>query len=487
MHIMQIKKCFKSIAYDQVVFILTYSLILLCVQVSSDELNGQTRTYVKIVEKPNNSTPNTDDILRKKIEAFRNMVYLYYLPIIVLIGIIGNSLTLVILFFEKKLLSLYDVTKPFKANIESSLNTNNNNNNKQTNGVKNNKRMVSISSGVQFSSSNYFIASLAVSDLIYNVILLCVWITRIGFNVLNIRYICEISVALSYICSFLSAAFTTCFTFQRFMAVVYPLKSATSVSLQSKLKIKILIFILIVFSMVTYSFSLFMYDAEPKKEHEESTQLQNVCGIKYGYSNVVNIIDNTLDSFLTLIVPSFCIVFMNIGIIKAVTTKSEDGFLKRISNKKKRNNNEKSNFSKRNEESNFIENDQHLNTENSQITRVKESDLQITTGQKFACSTSSHITKTLLVVSFFFILLNSPYRASKLLSYINLISKKTEVYSNFDFVLNEVLINLYFTSYSVNFFLYSLCGKKFRGSLKALIFPIISFLFRIFSLFLKKK
>jgi len=318
---------------------------------------------------------------------------------------------------------------------------------------------------------------LAISDLIYNAILLCVWITRTGFNILNIRYICELSIALSYICSFLSAAFTTCFTFQRFMAVVHPLKWATCVFLQSKSKIKIFIFVLIVFSMVTYFFSLFMYDAEPKKEHEESTELQNICTIKQGYSNIVNIIDNTLDSFLTFVMPSFCILFMNIAIIRTVTTKSEENeyvdSFKSTSNKKKQI--KRGNL--RYQDSHLIEKDQNQRGENFPRVPIK-SDSKIT---------NSQVTKTLLVVSFVYILLNSPYRASKIFSYINLITKKTEVYSNFDLVMNEILINLYFTSHSVNFFLYSLCRKNFRGSLKALIFPIISYLFKIFPFVLKKK
>ena len=455
-----------------------FFLLLICLKVNSDELNNQTNSNFNNVQN-NNSTENTEEEIRKKIEVFRNMVYLYYLPLIVLIGIIGNSITLVILSFEKKLLSIYDVTKSFKANIEASLNINN--------VVKNIKRH---SGGVQFSSSNYFIASLAISDLIYNLILLCLWITRMGFNILNIRYICEISIALSYICSFLSAAFTTMFTFQRFMAVVYPLKSATCVSLQSKFKIKILIFLLMIFSIATYSFSLFMYDAEPKKEHEQSTELQNICSIKNGYTNTVNIIDNSIDTFLTLIIPSFCILIMNIAIIKTVTMNSKNGgFLERI--KRKSDFRNKKGKKERNEDLLFIqkENSKEMETLPTLVknTGPNVPQFQINNDHKTKSNSSSHITKTLLVVSFFFILLNSPYRVSKLFSYINLITKKTEVYSNFDFVLNEVLINLYFTSYSVNFFLYSLCGKKFRASLKALIFPFISFIFKILSRFFKNK
>jgi hypothetical protein len=233
-----------------------------------------------------------------------------------------------------------------------------------------------------------------------------------------------------------------------------------------------------------------MYDAEPKKEHEDSTELQNICGIKNGYSNIVNIIDNTLDSFLTLIIPSFCILFMNIAIIKTIS-KNEKSIFKKIRNISKRPKKAQENRQEAlNEESSiFIEKDKDQEglSQISNAITVNEHDsnknahIQKTHVHKTNTATSnSHITQTLLVVSFFFILLNCPYRASKLISYIQMITKKTEVYSNFDFAMNEVLINLYFTSYSVNFFLYSLCGKKFRQSLKALIFLLILYLSKAF-------
>jgi len=240
-----------------------------------------------------------------------------------------------------------------------------------------------------------------------------------------------------------------------------------------------------------------MYDAEPKKEHEDSTELQNICGIKNGYSNIVNIIDNTLDSFLTLIIPSFCILFMNIAIIKTIS-KNEKSIFEKIRNISKRPKKAQENRQEAlNEESSiFIEKDKDQEglSQISNAITVNEHDsnknahIQKTHGHKTNTATSnSHITQTLLVVSFFFILLNCPYRASKLISYIQMITKKTEVYSNFDFALNEVLINLYFTSYSVNFFLYSLCGKKFRQSLKALIFILILYLSKAFMFVFRRK
>ena len=449
-----------------------------------------------------------EDTLKKKLEFFRNMVYLYYLPVIVLVGIMGNTLTIILLLKEKCLLNVYDPVKTLKENLRKSFESIDQ---KYTSIMPpksaNMQRSSVNSSAVQFSSSNYFIASLAISDLVYNIILALVWLTRIGLNVLNIRYICQISIALSYICSFLSAAFTTIFTFQRFMAVVYPLKSATSISLQSKAKIKSLILILVIFSVLMYSFSLFMYDAEPKKEHEQAAEMKNVCGIKQGYVSLVNIIDNTLDSFLTLIMPSVCILCMNCAIIKALSNQQTN--LKTFNSKPKILKSFPSEKNKGHKETTFHDKSTKKQTNSAKLSIISmnlelhsdtmESDKDISTkyvitelrsseNQKHSAASNSHITKTLLAVSFFFILLNSPFRATKLISYIQMLTKHTDVYSNFDFVINEVLINLYFTSYSVNFFLYSLCGKKFRISLKALTFSfIVNFYKGILSICKKKR
>lgn len=129
---------------------------------------------------------------------------------------------------------------------------------------------------------------------------------------------CQSSIAITYMCSFLSAAFTTLFTFQRFIAIVNPLKSATSFSLQSTRIIRRVIIGLIVFAFVAYSFSFFMYDSSLKKTLENQAEAKAECDMKEHYSHIVRIIDNTLDSFLTLIVPALGILIMNALICRSL-------------------------------------------------------------------------------------------------------------------------------------------------------------------------
>ncbi len=486
----------------------------------------------------NVSLKNLD--FQQKLDIIRQLIFLYYLPTIVIIGLIGNTLTIIILSKEKSLLKLYDSNKTIKDNFKnfsnqyhpSECNLTNQARSTTFNSVNNLNQIISIGNSTNdfncknqrnsikshnrinnqarkktftprkvnnhFSSSNYFIFCVAISDLMYNVVLLLVWISGVGINLVHIKYVCQITIAITYICSFLSAAFTTLFTYQRFMAVSRPLKLATTFSLQSPRFIKKVILVLVIFSLVIYSFSLFLYDNEPKKEHEH-TEASSKCGPKESHKNLVLIIDNTLDSMLTLIIPSFGILFMNFAICRSFSNYQKENMFKdneckvnRLKNKSIKSNTptEKINF----KETTFtkietarLENINENSTsylglplqdENidcvrsrsnsvSNISNVVKMNKQTSSNQ---INSSRHVTKTLMIVSFAFILLNSPFRASQLIVNIRMYLTKSYVYSNFEYAINEVLLNLYFTSYSVNFFLYSLCGRKFRDSFKALIF-----------------
>lgn len=220
-----------------------------------------------------------------------------------------------------------------------------------------------------------------------------------------------------------------------------------------------------VFSILIYSFSLYMYDTEPKKEHELSKSVRS-CGVNNNYTSFVYIFDNTVDSFLTLILPSTGILIMNIAIIKFFSKYQKKQ--KKILNESRLSLRPKSNLKTKSTNSK----DDHLNKTNTNLIKSnnrRSSTCSMVSSNKEQYNSSRHITKTLLIVSFSFILLNSPYRASKLISYIRMTLTGHYVYFNLEYAINEVLINLYFTSYSVNFFLYSLCGKKFRVSLQTLI------------------
>jgi hypothetical protein len=553
-----------------------------------------------------NQTQSDDDILEKHLNSLASKLNKYYLPLIAFVGLIGNTLTIIILSKENKLLRLSQSTKSIKNHLteeyskaapireRNSFNAKNNENhvmiiessrcsqkrdseNKESSKRDSQKslRVPSVSrqarlstkniylgklnnglnsTSQSFSSTNYFIFSLAVSDLLYNIILALLWITENHkINILHINYICQVSIAVSYICSFLSSAFTTLFTFQRFIAVAKPLRSATSFTLQSIKSIRRIIVILIFFSILAYSFSFFLYDNKPKKTHQNDLDAKEICAPSEKYANLVYIIDNTFDSLLTLIIPSVGIITMNLAICNSLSKHNKDSILSenqtnvhsksttrksseqptranrlhkadggdsvsnlRLNTLRESEKYEKSDRNAKNSVSDSISTNVRLSISpkksnenfNDNVFRLHKGQLdsddgpfslskaqtenetsdtqqkqQLRTGAPTSklhqSSSSRRITKTLLIVSFTFILLNSPYRASKLISYIRMSLTNNYKFSHIELIINQVLIQLYFTSYSVNFFLYSLCGKKFRASLKSL------FLYCFFFCYLK--
>lgn len=504
-------------------------------------------------------------------DIISDFVQKYAMPIIVTVGLIGNILTLIILSKERYLNLLYDVNLSFKENLKNNYlkrtstltanvlnnndgqstatfrNNNNNNNHNQgnmlspdyappsfstsgaatTSGVASAKRKQFLKARLkkklqttsrynkpsyanQFSSTNYFIFSLAVSDLIYNIVLALAWVTETEiYNFLHRNYLCQISVMLTYICSFLSAAFTTLFTFQRFMAIVNPLRSATSFSLQSTRVIRRVVLGLFVISCLLYSFSLFMFDSEPKKQHNESV-VKNRCGVKREFFIKRLIFDISIDCLLTLIVPSIGILVMNFAICKSLAnyrktnifTNGSAYSLAKTAATILHTNDEMSEINERMRKSqspsSLAESIAVYERTNDgknaiKLKSLRSSDKTSMSGgendslTKRSCSTrtnpsqrdktnlsnSTRITKTLVIVSFCFILLNSPYRTYQVITAIHSIKNQKHVFTTFDYKMSEVLINLYFASYSVNFFLYSLCGKKFRDSLKSLVFYLV--------------
>ena len=464
-----------------------------------------------------NGTSLEAEDLKEKIQKISKLVTIFYLPIVVTIGLIGNTLTLIILSTESKLAKCFNQNDSFIQNFRN-MNSNYNLHSRVKGSnmsidAKLHCRQQLLSHKYsnylpkkhhsQFLSTNYFIFALAVSDLVWNFILLLVWITEAGlYNVVNNNYICQVSIVISYVCSFLSAAFTLLFTFQRFLAVVKPLKLATGSMLQSTHFIRRLIIGLIAFAFLIYSFSIFLYDMTPKKDHEQ-TEAVAKCGVNANYIKAVDIFDNTVDPFLTLVIPSLGIIVMNGLIVRTFSKYQKEYNLVRhskISSKKEKpfefKNKSKRSMILPNEEISLeIVHEKNSSNRSSQIIGIKSrSRLDLTTTsmpKSNQINSSSHITKTLLMVSFSFILLNSPYRASRLIAYIRMTLTENFVLTNLEYAISEVLINFYFTSYSVNFFLYSLCGKKFRASFQALVLYCLFYLYsrsrKLFELIFKQR
>lgn len=191
------------------------------------------------------------------IETFQ----FYYTPILVVIGIIGNCLTILV-FCKTKLRKL---------------------------------------------SSSYYLVALAFSDTIFLITLSIVWLKLLTVDIFNKHGFCQIMVYLSSVCSFLSVWLVMAFTFERFVAVKYPfLRQSICTTERAKCTIIVLVFIaLILFSPLIIFSTIINVDGN------------NICAIDFQWSQTANIF-NYIDFLITYIIPVAMIIYLNFSISRTI-------------------------------------------------------------------------------------------------------------------------------------------------------------------------
>lgn len=128
----------------------------------------------------NNSHENShEDTILNIVEYVGNLLYFYYVPVIVLIGSFGNMLSVMVFFKNMKLRKL---------------------------------------------SSSYYLSALAISDTCFLFGLLMQWLNFIDINIYNRHHFCQFFTYFSNLACFCSSWFVVGFTVERFIAIMYPLK-----------------------------------------------------------------------------------------------------------------------------------------------------------------------------------------------------------------------------------------------------------------------
>ena len=194
------------------------------------------------------------------LKATVEIIKLYVMPIIIAVGIIGNTVSLVV-FTATKLRS---------------------------------------------HSSSVYLAALAVSDTCFLLCTLVAWLSRMGLNAMNIQPWCALVVYLTFVCSFLSVWIIVAFTIERFIAVWFPLWRR---HLLRPFHARSCVLILVLASLVIYSFLLWM-----TRVVEQPNGGGKVCHTLPKFTQGLNILTQ-IDTFLTLVVPLFAIISLNTAIM----------------------------------------------------------------------------------------------------------------------------------------------------------------------------
>lgn len=286
---------------------------------------------------------------------------------------------------------------------------------------------------------------------------------------------------------------------ERLIAVYFPLKLTL---ICSKNKTYIVLSILILFALSFYSFAF--YTSGVVANSKESN-----CVTHAAWFKVVSFIA-MIDISITTIIPFFSITIINLMI--AIKLKNESYFKSFQQSSNKSN----SNFSHRN--SSFLNRNRHskslLKKKSFLATAARKTTLTQSidqTAQVKRIKSYSEATKTLLIISFMFLILHSPIALDKLLYFIkenfmdmsidhtnsnassfyyfnNLSINKNDTnkttYNNalylkleanqLEEIFERIACYIYYSNFSLNFFLYTYNKSKFRR----IIFKVFE---RIFS------
>ncbi|KAK2579890.1 hypothetical protein KPH14_007571 [Odynerus spinipes] len=198
-------------------------------------------------------------------ETILSAVQLYYTPILVYLGSLGNCLSVCVFFCTK----------------------------------------------LRRSSSSIYLGALAISDTGFLISVFVVWLNMVQVGIFNKQGFCQFFIYLTTLCSFLSVWFVVAFTVERFVAVRYPLHRQ---SMCTVARAKTVVIGLTVLGTVTCSPTLWF--SSPRVT---TLQDKNVteCLVAEGWEPSATIF-NSVDAILTFVIPFAVIVVLNVLIARAI-------------------------------------------------------------------------------------------------------------------------------------------------------------------------
>lgn len=366
-----------------------------------------------------NTSLRTDEQLTESMSVLYTITQ-FYVPLIIFVGLLGN-ITSVLVFFTSKL--------------------------KQV-------------------SSSYYLAALATADSGFLFALFIVWLNSLDVDWYSRNGGCKFVIYCTLVCSFLSVWLVVAFTVERFIAVCYPLHRPTMCTVR---RAKMTIAGLVLFAMMAYSYAFLVagivYDAA------DGYRTPQCLGYER-YLRAMTVLNN-VDTVTTLIVPFIIIVVMNVTIARKIiafykrrSQMNEDltpAFSARVNRKRNLKGESSVNSSPPTQGS-------LLSTASFRATNQRSGNgtTQSSFRETMRSRTQIRITKMLLIVSTVFIILNLPSHAVRLhVVFEALLNPLFEATDRLQLTQQYTQL-IYYTNFSINFFLYSLAGANFRKALSQL-------------------
>ncbi|CAF1073947.1 unnamed protein product [Didymodactylos carnosus] len=159
--------------------------------------------------------------------------------------------------------------------------------------------------------SSFFLTCLAITDLIFILILVIALLDELNVPVLN-AMTCLLTIYFSHIASFLSSNFTLAYTSHRLIAVFFPIKATTFLKQRTN---RILAFALIVFACSFYSLSFPVTTTKPRNNQTYLVHCEEDKNKALLFPFLV------IDTFFTFLFPFSAITIMNLAIVYKLHTK----------------------------------------------------------------------------------------------------------------------------------------------------------------------
>ena len=328
----------------------------------------------------------------RSFETAKNALQRYVVPIIIVTGLFGNTISFVVF-----------MASPLKR-----------------------------------ISTSVYLAALAFSDTGFLVCLGVGWLESLGLRFFHTQGICQMTVYTSFVFSFTSIWFVNAFTTEMYIAVFHPRKSPRLCTPATARKF--------VAGLTLLSVAIYVYVFWIAKLADTSFADAKVCLIVPEDAKSGMIL-SVVDTILTLVIPFTMIIFMITRLLIHITR-----------------------FYKTNEEQNSFTSPicESIVTDFSPTTPTLSrnvSMLSATPSTQQGIDAQKKLMRMLIVTVIVFLVLNLPSHAIKVQFLIRSHFIEATVFTETEGLIQVIFQILYYINFSINFLLYSVCGKSFRNAL----------------------
>lgn len=342
---------------------------------------------------------------------------LYFTPVIILIGLIGNLLSMLVFTFTH----------------------------------------------VQRLSASIYLSSLAVADVLFLIVLAIAWVDRrLGITAFVIEGWCQFVVYVTHVAGFMAVWTVLSFTAERYIITYHPHKKDVWCT---RRRATMVVVGLTLFALLFYSYVIWTYDIIRFGGH-------TACSPVPRHHEINNIL-TSIDTIIACAVPSVVIVILNIKIMIKIHE------FQKIRNKSKHDLVQQGIYVRNRSvlhTSISTTGSMHIKFSTNRIVTLHDAtSKEIVNPEINKCKammrnrSQFRTARMLLVLSSVFVLLNLPYHIFRVQSFLgHLFGSSTKAARN-RMAWDELFQLLYFLNFAINFFIYSACGRQFRVGLRRLV------------------